>query len=206
MEIVKVFPGDSVGGPDFIKSILGPTPWTRIMVTGGVETTHESITGWFKGGATAVGVGSNLIKKDFIQSGNYDGISAKTTEILTWIKEARGLNVFSGIEHIGLYPAAGQSGKDLADWYTQVFGFKAKEGNTSIFLEGPGLGRIEVAKEGRGERSHVAIRVLDFTGAMAALRAKGIELEEPKEKPDNKAVFLKQPDPAGNRVHLLWKI
>nr|MBA3871951.1 bifunctional 4-hydroxy-2-oxoglutarate aldolase/2-dehydro-3-deoxy-phosphogluconate aldolase [Anaerolineae bacterium] len=27
-EIVKVFPGESVGGPDFIKAILGPCPWT----------------------------------------------------------------------------------------------------------------------------------------------------------------------------------
>src|ERR1044072_8441970 len=35
-EIVKVFPGSSVGGPDFVKSILGPMPWTRIMANGGV--------------------------------------------------------------------------------------------------------------------------------------------------------------------------
>jgi 2-dehydro-3-deoxyphosphogluconate aldolase/(4S)-4-hydroxy-2-oxoglutarate aldolase len=206
MEIVKVFPGDSVGGPGFIKSILGPTPWTRIMVTGGVETTHESISAWFKGGATAVGVGSNLIKKELIQSGNYDAISAKTTEVLSWIKEVRAVNPFSGIEHIGLYPLTNQDGKALADWYVQVFGFKAKEGSSSIFLEGPGLGRMEVTKVGNGERSHVAIRVTDFAGAMAALQAKGIELEEPKEKPDNKAVYLKQTDPAGNRVHLIWRL
>ena len=36
-EIVKVFPGSSVGGPDFVKSVMGPMPWTRIMPTGGVE-------------------------------------------------------------------------------------------------------------------------------------------------------------------------
>jgi len=58
VEIVKVFPGDSVGGPQFVKSILGPCPWTRIMPTGGVQATRESLTAWFKAGVAAVGVGS----------------------------------------------------------------------------------------------------------------------------------------------------
>ena len=40
-EIVKVFPGSSVGGPDFVKSVMAPMPWTRIMPTGGVEAQHH---------------------------------------------------------------------------------------------------------------------------------------------------------------------
>jgi len=40
-EIVKVFPGGSVGGPDFVKAMLGPCPWTRIMPTGGVDATED---------------------------------------------------------------------------------------------------------------------------------------------------------------------
>jgi 2-dehydro-3-deoxyphosphogluconate aldolase/(4S)-4-hydroxy-2-oxoglutarate aldolase len=90
VEIVKVFPGDSVGGPNFVKSILGPCPWTRIMPTGGVEATKESITAWFKAGVTAVGIGSNLIRKEWVEAGNYDAIAAKTAELLAWIREARG--------------------------------------------------------------------------------------------------------------------
>lgn len=89
VEIVKVFPGDSVGGPEFVKAILGPTPWTRIMPTGGVETTKESITAWFKAGITAAGIGSNLIKKEWVAAGNYAAITAKTAEVLGWIREAR---------------------------------------------------------------------------------------------------------------------
>ncbi|MBI4789864.1 MAG: bifunctional 4-hydroxy-2-oxoglutarate aldolase/2-dehydro-3-deoxy-phosphogluconate aldolase [Chloroflexi bacterium] len=89
VEIVKVFPGDSVGGPDFVKAILGPCPWTRIMPTGGVETTKESISAWFKAGTTAAGIGSNLIKKEWIAAGNYEAITAKTAEVLAWIREAR---------------------------------------------------------------------------------------------------------------------
>ena len=90
VEIVKVFPGDSVGGPNFVKAILGPCPWTRIMPTGGVETTPESITAWFKAGITAAGIGSNLVKKEWLAAGNYAAISAKTAEVMTWIRQAQG--------------------------------------------------------------------------------------------------------------------
>jgi 2-dehydro-3-deoxyphosphogluconate aldolase/(4S)-4-hydroxy-2-oxoglutarate aldolase len=89
VEIVKVFPGDSVGGPGFVKAVLGPCPWTRIMPTGGVEATQESINAWFKAGVTAVGIGSNLLRKEWIQAGDWDAISAKTAEVLGWIREAR---------------------------------------------------------------------------------------------------------------------
>jgi 2-dehydro-3-deoxyphosphogluconate aldolase/(4S)-4-hydroxy-2-oxoglutarate aldolase len=90
VEIVKIFPGDCVGGPGFVKAILGPCPWTRIMPTGGVETTKESITAWFKAGITAAGIGSNLIKKEWVAAENYAAITAKTAEVLAWIREARG--------------------------------------------------------------------------------------------------------------------
>jgi len=90
VEIVKIFPGDSVGGPEFVKAILGPCPWTRLMPTGGVETTRESIAAWFKAGIAAAGIGSNLIKKDLVAASNYAAITAKTAEVLSWIREARG--------------------------------------------------------------------------------------------------------------------
>lgn len=53
-EIIKVFPGSSVGGPDFVKSVMGPMPWTRIMPTGGVEPTEESLRKWFGVGIVAL--------------------------------------------------------------------------------------------------------------------------------------------------------
>lgn len=89
VEIVKLFPGDSVGGPSFVNAILGPSPWTRLMPTGGVDATKESITAWFKAGTAAVGIGSNLIRKDLIAAGDYAAITAKTAEVLSWIREVR---------------------------------------------------------------------------------------------------------------------
>lgn len=205
VEIVKVFPGDSVGGPGFVKSMLAPCPWTRIMPTGGVEATKESITAWFKAGVAAVGIGSHLIKKELIDAGDYDTMAANTAQVLAWIREARGVAVFQGIEHPGLYPYDGASAKEIAEWYGQVFGFKVKEGNSSFFVEGPGPGRIEVMKEGNTDRVHIAVTVSDFEMAVAALQAKGIEIEDAKIKPDSKSAYVKQPDPAGNHIHLLWR-
>ena len=68
-EIVKVFPGSSVGGPEFVKNVLGPMPWTRIMPTGGVDPTEESLRKWFGAGIVACGIGSNLITKELLAAG-----------------------------------------------------------------------------------------------------------------------------------------
>lgn len=90
VEIVKIFPGGLVGGPEFVKSILGPCPWTRIMPTGGVEASQESISAWFKAGVAAVGIGSNLITKNMIQAGEFEALGDKTARLLTWVRESRG--------------------------------------------------------------------------------------------------------------------
>ncbi len=81
-EIVKVFPGASVGGPDFVRSVMAPMPWTRIMPTGGVEPTEESLRKWFGAGIVACGVGSNLITRDLLKSKDYAGIEAKVRDAI----------------------------------------------------------------------------------------------------------------------------
>ena len=68
-EVVKLFPGD-IYGPQFVKGIKGPQPWTSIMPTGGVSPTKENLKAWFDAGVTCVGMGSKLIKKD--AQGNFD--------------------------------------------------------------------------------------------------------------------------------------
>jgi 2-dehydro-3-deoxyphosphogluconate aldolase/(4S)-4-hydroxy-2-oxoglutarate aldolase len=89
VEIVKIFPGDSVGGPGFVKAVLGPCPWVRIMPTGGVDATEESIKAWFGAGVACVGIGSKLIRKDLVAAGNWAEITAKVRQVLDWIKKAR---------------------------------------------------------------------------------------------------------------------
>jgi len=89
-EIVKVFPGSSVGGPDFIKAVLGPMPWTRIMPTGGVDPDEASVTKWFGAGIVAAGMGSKLITPEMLDAQDYAGIAAKVRETVELIKKVRG--------------------------------------------------------------------------------------------------------------------
>ena len=89
VEIVKIFPGGCVGGPDFVKSLLAPCPWTRVMPTGGVDTTRESLQAWFQAGICAAGIGSNLIRKDWVEAGNFQAITDLTAQLLAWVQEIR---------------------------------------------------------------------------------------------------------------------
>jgi 2-dehydro-3-deoxyphosphogluconate aldolase/(4S)-4-hydroxy-2-oxoglutarate aldolase len=90
-EIVKVFPGGEVGGPAFVKAVKGPCPWTSIMPTGGVESTEASLKAWFDAGVSCVGMGSNLITRDLLKAGDYDGIAAKVHDTLELIRKIRGV-------------------------------------------------------------------------------------------------------------------
>ena len=89
-EIVKVFPGGTVGGPAFVKSVLGPRPWTRIMPSGGVSPDEENLRGWFEAGAACVGMGSKLVRKEWVQAGDFDAIKQKVTTALDLIRSIRG--------------------------------------------------------------------------------------------------------------------
>ena len=88
-EIVKIFPGSSVGGPDFVKSVMGPMPWTRIMPTGGVEPTEASLRQWFGAGIVACGIGSKLITKQLLEAGDYEGIEQNVRKTVNLIKAIR---------------------------------------------------------------------------------------------------------------------
>lgn len=87
-EIVKLFPG-STYGPDFVKSILGPQPWTSIMPTGGVTPEKENLQAWFKSGVSCVGMGSQLISKDVIENKDWEGLENKVRKTLQLIQKLK---------------------------------------------------------------------------------------------------------------------
>ena len=87
-EIVKLFPGD-IYGPQFVKGIKGPQPWTSIMPTGGVSPTKENLSSWFKAGVTCVGMGSKLISKDIIANKDYAKLTEDVKNALDIIQDIR---------------------------------------------------------------------------------------------------------------------
>ena len=89
-EICKIFPGETVGGPAFIKAVMAPCPWHRLMPTGGVDATEASISEWIKAGAAVVGMGSKLITAQAVKDKDYDGIAKSASDCIEWIRSARG--------------------------------------------------------------------------------------------------------------------
>jgi len=87
-EIVKLFPG-GIYGPEFVKSIKGPQPWTSIMPTGGVAPTKESIASWFNAGVTCVGMGSQLISKEVIAMEDWEGLKTTVKNTLRLIQSVK---------------------------------------------------------------------------------------------------------------------
>jgi len=87
-EIVKVFPGGLLG-PSFVKAVKGPCPWTSIMPTGGVAPTVENLTAWFEAGVTCVGMGSKLISKNILKTGDYAALEQNVRDALAMIENIR---------------------------------------------------------------------------------------------------------------------
>lgn len=87
-ELCKVFPGD-VLGPKFVKGLLAPMPWSKLMVTGGVEPTDENLSQWFKAGVYCVGMGSKLFPKDKVAAADWQYVTDKCAEALAVIAKLR---------------------------------------------------------------------------------------------------------------------
>lgn len=46
-------------------------PWSKLMVTGGVEPNRDNLTSWIKAGVYCVGMGSKLFPADRIKAGDW---------------------------------------------------------------------------------------------------------------------------------------
>jgi 2-dehydro-3-deoxyphosphogluconate aldolase / (4S)-4-hydroxy-2-oxoglutarate aldolase len=79
--MIKLFPGN-VLGTGFIEAILPLFNELDFVVTGGVDTSKENLTAWFKAGVVGVGMGSKLISKKILQTNAYNELHANTKAVL----------------------------------------------------------------------------------------------------------------------------
>ncbi len=71
--IVKVFPARGLGA-DYIKDVLAPMPELKLMPTGGIDL--NNMQDYFRAGATAVGIGGNLLNTRAIHECNWEQVTA----------------------------------------------------------------------------------------------------------------------------------
>ena len=87
-EFIKLFPGN-VYGPDFIKSVKAPQPWSSIMPTGGVSIEQSNLLGWFKAGADCVGLGSKLISKELLINQDFKKLEKNVLDTIQFIQKIK---------------------------------------------------------------------------------------------------------------------
>jgi 2-dehydro-3-deoxyphosphogluconate aldolase/(4S)-4-hydroxy-2-oxoglutarate aldolase len=87
-DMVKVFPAAQLGGPEYLKAIRGPLPQILLVPTGGVNLQNSGA--FIKAGATALGVGGELVDKKAVKEKKFNIITENTRAFLKAIKEARG--------------------------------------------------------------------------------------------------------------------
>jgi 2-dehydro-3-deoxyphosphogluconate aldolase / (4S)-4-hydroxy-2-oxoglutarate aldolase len=76
---VKVFPGESLGGPAYIEQVLGPLNGTPILVTGGL--TAANYLGYLDAGAELVGFAGSVFDPDVAAEGRYDELERRAIEV-----------------------------------------------------------------------------------------------------------------------------
>lgn len=76
---VKVFPGESLGGPDYIADVLGPLDGTPILVTGGL--TAANYLGYLDAGAELVGFAGTVFDADIAAEGDYEELERRALEV-----------------------------------------------------------------------------------------------------------------------------
>jgi 2-dehydro-3-deoxyphosphogluconate aldolase/(4S)-4-hydroxy-2-oxoglutarate aldolase len=79
-DMVKIFPASLIGGPKYIKALLGPMSSWELVPTGGV--TPENAVDYFRAGAVAVGIGTNIAPEDKVEAGDWDAVTAAVRAFL----------------------------------------------------------------------------------------------------------------------------
>jgi 2-dehydro-3-deoxyphosphogluconate aldolase/(4S)-4-hydroxy-2-oxoglutarate aldolase len=87
-DMVKVFPAGQLGGPEYIRALRGPLPQILYVPTGGVNL--QNAGAFIKAGATALGVGGELVDKKAVKEKRFNIITENTRAFIKAIKEARG--------------------------------------------------------------------------------------------------------------------
>lgn len=93
-DLVKVFPCSAMGGASYLKSLAAPLPDVRFVPTGGVSL--QNVATFIQAGASAVGVGSDLVDIAKIEAGNAQGVVDAARAYLDAVKTARGVGAKAG--------------------------------------------------------------------------------------------------------------
>ncbi len=83
--LIKLFPAGTVG-PEYVKHLLAPMPFLRVVVTGGVQFDEETVKSWLKSGVVALGVVSSVFSRVRITAKDYSGVEHDIKRIVQYTR------------------------------------------------------------------------------------------------------------------------
>lgn len=88
-DFVKVFPAGALGGASYLKALKAPLPQIELVPTGGVSL--KTAADFIKAGASALGVGADLVDIKAIRDGQPGLITERAKQFVEIVREARSL-------------------------------------------------------------------------------------------------------------------
>jgi 2-dehydro-3-deoxyphosphogluconate aldolase/(4S)-4-hydroxy-2-oxoglutarate aldolase len=86
-DLVKVFPAGALGGASYLKALKAPLPHIELVPTGGVSL--KTAADFIKAGASALGVGADLVDLKAIRDGKASVITERAKQFVQIVREAR---------------------------------------------------------------------------------------------------------------------
>lgn len=197
LDVVKFFPAEASGGLDKISAMGAAYTNIKFMPTGGIGP--KNINTYLANSKILACGGSWMVKKDLVAAGEFDKIREMT-------KEAVHVMLGFELKHVGINCENDAEAKAAAGRFDSIFGFTAKEGNSSVFA---GTAIEAMKTPYLGAKGHIAIGTNNVGRALNYLESQGVEfdMETAKYKADGKtlnAVYLKE-EVGGFAIHLVQK-
>lgn len=85
-DFVKLFPATTVG-PGYIKDVLAPLPYIKLIPTGGVDLSNAG--DFIRAGAWAVAVGGNLVDASAVERGDFDVLTERARQFAQIVLDAK---------------------------------------------------------------------------------------------------------------------
>ncbi len=196
LDVVKFFPAEAAGGLKMIKAMSAPYGGVKFMPTGGINTSN--LTQYLDFNKIIACGGSWMVDKALIKEGNFEAIKELTHTAVT---QMLGFEV----KHIGINAANEAEALSIAGLFGSMFGFTAKNGNSSVFA---GSG-IEIMKGPYlGKNGHIAVQTNYIDRAVYHLEKRGFALDHETKKYDASgnltAIYFKG-EFGGFALHLVQK-
>ena len=83
--LIKLFPAPA-GGPAWVRSLLGPLPFLRVVPTNGVDA--DNVGDWLSAGAFGAGFATTLFSPVDLESRDYSSIEQRASRILQNIRSS----------------------------------------------------------------------------------------------------------------------